>query len=148
MSMETLREDLKAITPVVAALHPDLATTAEVVKALKEVWAFVESHVDETEEIDEVVADIVSDAEDILHPDTAKVFAAIIAGGAVMAAAIEANVSRDTNPQLFKAVEEFTANCKKGKDLLEEIVIDTGDDDDDDDEEDEDEDDDEDEGAA
>jgi hypothetical protein len=141
MSMETLESDLKSNLALVAALQPELATSADVVRVLKETWAFIENHVAETGAIDLCVQDLLRNAEDILQPETAEIFAAVVTGGLAVAAALKTKISRDTDAQLYKVAEELERNCKKAEEILEEIVIDVDDDDDDDEYEDDDEDD-------
>lgn len=129
MSIETLKADLKANTDTLFALDPMTTTPGDLVKHLREtLWPFLESVVEEAAEIDECVADIISGAEDILQPETAEIFAAIITGAIAVAAALKGRINRETDPGLYKVVEELERNCKAGEALMQEIVVDTGED--------------------
>ena len=156
MSIETLKDDLKAnlstlsliATPppgAVATNADTLLVAEQLVRHLKDtLWPFLESVVDEVAEIDECVADVISGAEDILQPETAEIFAAIIAGAVACAATLKSRIDPAAEPQIYKMIAELEKNCKTGESLMAEIVIDTGDDEaeEDDDDEGDDEDDD------
>lgn len=133
MSIETLKEDLKANLSTLAVLKtlPSDDTTNTVILHLQDtLWPFLEAVVDELAEIDECVADVISGAEDILQPETAEIFAAIIAGAVAVSAALKARVNRETEAPLAKVIDELEKNCRAGEAIMAEIVIDTGDDDD------------------
>jgi len=132
MSIESLKADLSANVQTLIALQPETTTAADIVKHLKEtLWPFLESVVDESAEIDDCVADLISGAEDILQPETAEVFAAVIAGAVAVSDALKKFITREAEPQLYKVVEELEKNCKSAETIMAEIVIDTGDDEDD-----------------
>lgn len=133
MSMDSLRADLKSNTAELAAMDPMTTTTSDLLKHLKgTLWPFLESVTDEMSDIDECVGDMVADAEDILQPETAAVFVAITAGGATIAAALKARITREAEPQLWKIVTEFEKNCQLADETLQEIVVDAGEEIDDD----------------
>ena len=138
MSLDTLKSDLQANLANIAALQPELATPAECIALIREVWAFIESHVDETAEIDGCVSDLIEGAEDILQPETAAVFSAMATGGLVVATALKTRLNKAVpeEAELIKVADELIANCKTGGEILKEIVIDDTDADDDDDEDD------------
>lgn len=143
MSVETLKADLKANLAELAQMSELTVSAADILKHLKgTLWPMLEAVVDETSEIDDCVADMIAGAEDILQPETAEVFAAIIAGAKVAAAAVRTNIPKEQNPQLHKIMDELEKNLVAGEEIMKEIVIDPGDDADDDDEDDEDDDDD------
>lgn len=142
MSIETLRADLQANLTAIATLQPELATPAEIVTLLREVWAFIESHVDETAEQDECIADLVNGAEDILTAETAAVFSACATGGLVVATALKQRLNKavPADAELYKIAEELETNCKAAQDIIPEIIIDGDDEDDVDDDDNEDDD--------
>jgi threonine dehydratase len=135
MSIESLKADLSANLQTLVALDPATATAGDLVKHLKEtLWPFLESVVDETAEVDDCVADLISGAEDIMQPETAEVFAAVVAGAVAVAGALRKFITPETEPQLWKVVDELEKNCKSAETIMAEIVIDTGDDEDEDEE--------------
>lgn len=141
MSVETLKADLTANMRDLASLTA-MASPEEIVNHLKNsLWPFLEALTEELGEVDDCVADMIEGADDILQPETAEVFSAIIAGGIACAAALRARITRESDPALSKVVDEFEKNLKDGEAILREIVIDTGEplgDEDDDAEEDDD----------
>lgn len=151
MSVETLKADLKSNLETLRLMVPGVASPDELVRHLKDtLWPMLESIVEEVAEIDDCMNDIVSGAEDILQPETAEVFAGIIAGALAVAAALKMKVGNDTEEdrQLRKVIGELEANCRAGEELLKDVVIDPGDDDDGEDEETDDGDEDDDDGEA
>lgn len=134
MSMESLRADLKSNLAELAAMDPMITTTPDLLKHLKgTLWPFLESLTDETADIDECVGDMVDGADDILQPETAATFAAVLAGGVTIAAALKARITREAEPQLWKVIAEYEKNCKSAEEILQEIVVDAGDEIDDED---------------
>lgn len=140
MSIETLKADLKANLAGVNALGAD-ADLATVIRWFKDTWAFIESHVEETVEIDEAVSALMEDAVEVLHTETASVFSAVNAGALTVLTALRARLDKGNaqDADLGRICDELETNCASAKDILEEIVIDDeGDDDDEDDEDEED----------
>lgn len=140
MSMETLQKDFKEILATVNKLPAGPNVTADdLVKHLKtQLYPLLESVIEEMVEMDTCIdelADIADGSDDVLCEDSAKLFGAIIAGGAAFAAELEKLAPGDA--QAATAIAEYRALCERGTALLEEIVIPDTDDDDDDDKEDE-----------
>lgn len=135
MSIDTLKADLKANLQSIAALGAE-ADIATVIRWLKDTWAFIESHVEETVEIDEAVGALMEEAVEVIHTDTASVFVAVNAGAMTVLTALRQRLdpSKEADVELGRVCDELAANCNNAKQILEEIVID--DDDEDDDEED------------
>lgn len=133
MSMETLRKDLTANLTAVAAIKSELASPEVVANMVKEMWAFMENLVDELDEIDGSVADLYSEADDILQPETAAVFSALVLGAGPIAAALKTRLDPSkTEDQVFlKMCDEHIKNAQEAEALLQEIVVDVGDDGDD-----------------
>lgn len=154
MTLDTLKNDLKQNLADLAALKPEIAGAdpslgvKDVISHLKNtLWPMLEAMVDEMSEMDEVLGDMVTNSEDILQPDTAAIFSAVIAGASTIAAALKVRITREAEPQLYKIVEELESNVKEATEIMKEIVIDDGsdfgegegEDDEEDDEDDEDE---------
>lgn len=120
MSIEQLKTDLKSISQQVAANPPD--TTPAVVTFLQDnLIPWLESFVDETQEMDESIADLVHQAVDVLHPESAAVFASIIAGGLALASELATRAGNDA--RLLKAIKEYRDLAKQGRVLLEELTL-------------------------
>lgn len=145
MTMEALQGDLKEIVAEAKKLSTTLTTSGELISFVKNnLVPFIESHVAETADIDECVADMVEHAEDILQPDTAKIFAGCIQGGLAMALKLEEVLAKDASgkladPVLAKLIADYRNLAQVGGQLLDEITM--PDDEEDDEEEDDDEDD-------
>jgi hypothetical protein len=135
MSIETLKADLNDITASASA-H----ALEEKAGAAPPVWGWLRDNLlpwiqgmaDEVEEMDEAIHDVVNQSVDVLHPESAEVFAAIIAAGATMAAELRTRVGDDR--RLLKSISEYIALLGRGKELLEDIYISDDDDDGEDDE--------------
>jgi hypothetical protein len=141
MSMETLLADLKANLAEVGKLSA-LSTVDDLVRHLKDVlWPTLEAIVEEAHEMDEILGDHITNADDILQPDTGAVLSAVVAGAVTVAQALRARIDPAAEPQLAKVIAELLKNCKEAETILEEIVLDEIEDEDDEDEDDEDEDD-------
>ena len=154
MTMETIKADFDQLKSTAKALSPTLTTSADMVKFLQtELVPFLEAFVDEGIEMDGCIADLVDHAEDILQPDTAKVFAAVIVGGGALIAELEALLPKDASgkmadPAKAAAIAEWKIAADAAGQILEEITMPEDDEDEDDGEgEDDEDDDDSDEGA-
>lgn len=119
MSIETLKQDLRdnvahlnSIDPTAPALMGHLQNS---------LWPFLESLCEELDEMDESLEDVVHQSADVLHTDTAEVFAAIIAGGAVVAAELRKRVGNDA--KLLAVIKEFNENLAQGREILAEITL-------------------------
>lgn len=118
MSIESLKDDLKRMTERVTGMVEG-----------ESVLAFLRDHLvpcletvgDEMDEMDEAIEDIVHDAPDVLHTDSAAVFAAVIASGLTIAGELLTRVGDDR--RLIALIREFRAKCAEGKEILEEITI-------------------------
>lgn len=139
MSLDTLKEDLKQNLATLTTMN-ELSSVGDVVNHLKNtLWPTLESIVDELAEVDDCVADMVNNAEDILQPETAEVFAAVLAASAVVAAALKPMLDPAKDADMINLVAELERNIKKANAIMQEIVIDDVDpeyDDDDDDDDD------------
>ncbi len=120
MSIEQLKEDLNAV--VSAVPFGPLVTPQELGAYLKDnLVPFIASAVDELEEIDSSVEDLVHQSVDVLHEETAEVFAGIITSGVVMANEL---LSRAGNDQrIIALVREWKKVAAQGEEILTEITI-------------------------
>jgi hypothetical protein len=122
MTMEQLLSDLEQNGKDLAKLGPN-SSTAEVVAFLQmTLWPSVVALAEQTEEIDGCVADILEAHEDILQPETAQVFAGIIAGGMVLVAELKKRLKPEES-KILQAVDEFEKLCAHGSEALAEITI-------------------------
>lgn len=122
MSMEQLMGDLAENSKEIARLGPE-STVADVVKLLQAtLWPSLVALAEQTAEIDGCVEDLVEGAEDILQPETAQVFAGIIAGGTVLVAELKKRLKPE-DAKILSAIGEFEKLCELGKEALEEITI-------------------------
>lgn len=149
MSIETLQEDLKAnIAHVQSQLGP-LTSASELVAHLQNtLWPFLESLVEDMEQIDGCVDELYHQSEDILQPETGAVFQAMITGGLVIAQELKKRLAANTEDlKLRKAVGEFEALANQCTGILQEITIPEDDEEDAEDSDEDDEDADDEEGA-
>lgn len=125
--MEQLMTDLAENGKDLARLGPE-TSAAEVVTFLKTtLWPSLVALAEQTEEIDGCVEDILHAQEDILQPETAQVFAGIIAGGLVLVAELKKRLKPE-DTKIMAAVGEFEQLCVQGQEALEEITIPDADD--------------------
>lgn len=142
MSLETLKNDLKLNMAELAQLDENLATPKDVVRHLKgSLWPTLDAIVEELDEVDSCVADIVDGIDEILTPESAGVFSAVIAGCSTVLAALESRVTRAQEPELFKVIDELKKNMNRGTEILADVVVGESEDDYEDDEDDEEDDD-------
>lgn len=132
MSIDNLKADLASNMASLNQLGP-LASGADVVAHLQNtLWPFLETVVSEMEEQDECLEDLIHGADDILQPETAKVFAGVITGGLAMAERLKALSASE--PQVLAAIAKYQKMCQEAAELLEQITIvpaEDGDDEDD-----------------
>lgn len=131
MTMEQLMGDLAENGKAVASLTSE-SSMADVVALLKmTLWPSLVALAEQTEEIDGCVEDMLHAQEDILQPETAKVFAGIIASGLVLVAELKRRLKPEEG-KILAAATEFERLCRQGEQALEEITIPEVDDDEDD----------------
>lgn len=119
MSIETLKSDLDDI----------VKSANELQQPQPDVFAWLTNHLlpwtqsltEEVAEMDKAIQDLVDESVDVLHSDSAELFARIIAGGAKMAAELRTRVGDDR--RVLKEVADYVALLGQGKSLLEEIYI-------------------------
>jgi hypothetical protein len=127
VSLEDLEADLTTNLAAAAQLLGPLVTASDIAKHLNEtMWPFVVNVVTELKEVDETVADLYHGAEDILQPETAKVFAAVIA---VASGLILGELKRRLDPnkpseaKLLAAIKEWARLAHEAGETLEEITV-------------------------
>lgn len=120
MSIEQLQEDLKALASRIPT--GPLVTPAELAAYLKnDLVPFLSAVTTELEEVDGSVADLVQRAAEVLHEESAAVFAGIITSGAVLIAELKTRIGSDR--RLQEAIKEWESLAKEGTQILEEITF-------------------------
>lgn len=121
MSIDQLKTDLEAITASIGSATgiPDHGSWASWVR--NELLPYLESQVNEMAAMDESIGDIFHQSEDVLHTDSAAVFAAVIASGMVLGAELKTRIGGDR--RLLRAIEEFEKVARHAQELLGEITI-------------------------
>jgi len=138
VSIEDLKADLAANLEQASLLSP-MSTVGDIANHLKNTfWPFVENVVTEMEDIDEGLSDIYHGAEDILQPETGKLFATVIAGAAGLIGELEKRLVQPVDAKFSAAIKEWRRLAEESGQVLTEIVViqAEGEDDDDDDEDD------------
>jgi hypothetical protein len=122
--METLRADMRANIGSLSSFGPT-STVGELAAHLRNtLWPMLEAMVDEVEEIDDVVAGIVSNSEDILQPDTSAMLVAVISGAMVLVTQqLEKRVNKDAEGKVWAAIKEWRQLAAKSLELLSEITL-------------------------
>jgi hypothetical protein len=78
----------------------------------------------ELEDIDNDVADMVQQSEDILQPETAGLFAAVIVGAVQVMAALEKRLKANTNDNKWLAkIQQLRHVCDLAQKTLHEITV-------------------------
>lgn len=124
MSIEDLKADLADNMAEAKALGTSITTSVQdIVKHLNNsFWPFVENVVTEMEDLDEGLSDLYHGAEDILQPDTAKLFAGVITGGAILVTELERRLTA-ADGKLKEAIAEWRELADQAGAALEEIVV-------------------------
>jgi hypothetical protein len=86
-----------------------------------ELLPFAETLVGEIGEMDEAIDDLVHQTPDVLHTESATVFASVLAAGSAIAAELRTRAGNDA--RLLRALREFDALVKEAKVILDDIVI-------------------------
>lgn len=130
MSIDKLREDLAEVTKRVPT--GPLVTAADIGTFLHDDFLpLVESMVAESSEQDEVIGDLVRKTSEVLHTESAGVFAAIIEAGKVLVGELRTRVGNDR--RVLTLIKEWTELAAAGEEILQEIVIPDDEDEDDED---------------
>jgi hypothetical protein len=130
MSMEELEQDLERN---IADLENTAFLSAEDVrKYLREtLWPFMTNLVAETTEIDDCVANMVEDSDDVLQRDTASLFAAVIVSCQKMMDELVKRLTKTPEDQIVRnAIAQVRPICLQAAGKLEEITVDEEEEDD------------------
>jgi hypothetical protein len=87
-----------------------------------ELLPFVGSMLEEIDDIDATIAALAEGSEDVLHADSAAVFAALIVSGRALMLDLKKRVAHD--PQAVAAVGVWMDLASKAESLLEDITLD------------------------
>lgn len=142
MSIEDLKADLEQNLKEAKALASSMGTTSlDLAKHMVQtMWPFLENVVGELEDLDAGVSDLYHGAEDILQPETGKLFATVIAGAAGLIGELEKRLVLPVDDPYAVAIREWRTLAAEAGTALTEIVVpeleDTDEDDDDEDEDD------------
>lgn len=150
MSLEDLKADLATNMKEASVMSAGvMANPADLLRHLQNtLWPFLENLVGELEEIDDTVDDMYHSAEDILQPETAQLFATVIAGGMALVNELEKRLTMPADAQIIAGIREWRRLAGESAQTIAEITVmpqadanqgDDQDDDDDDDDEDDDE---------
>jgi ABC-type transporter Mla subunit MlaD len=82
---------------------------------------FLSAVTTELEEVDGSVGDLVQRAAEVLHEESAAVFAGIITSGAVLINELKTRIGSDR--RLQDAIKEWESLAKEGTQILDEIVF-------------------------
>lgn len=144
MSIDQLRKDMKesaeALNQLAGGLGKPPPTPTAIVEFLRNtMWPTMEAAVDELGQLDECVEDIYNASEDILQPETAQLFAALVVAGRVMAAELAKRLTNTAADAEAKAiVDGFLEMASAAERAIQEITVpETDDDEDDEDDEEE-----------
>lgn len=141
MSIEQLRKDMKESTEALARLAttPGVPPTAESLASFIHLtmWPTMEAVVDELSDVDGCVEDLLNSSEDILQPETAELFAALVVSGRAVAAELSKRLTvSPADAETRKLVEGFLELSKAAEAAISEITVPEDEDDDEDDEDD------------
>jgi hypothetical protein len=139
VSIEQLRKDMKESTAALAQLcsTPGKPPTVEGLAGFIHLtmWPTLESVVDELGDVDGCVEDLLNASEDILQPETAQLFAALVVAGRGMAAELSKRLTA-ADAETRQLVAGFLELATAAEAAISEITVPEDDDDDDDDEDD------------
>lgn len=122
MTMPSLRKDMAESAVKLETLGA-MSSLEEVVAFLKDtLWPTLEALSEETEQIDGCVEDLLNGSEDILQPETAQVFAAMVVSGRVIAGELRKRL-RPEESALRSTLDEFERMATEATAALEEITI-------------------------
>lgn len=118
MSIETLRADLARNIANSKHLPP--------AEAISEIWAFLETFVEETSEIDASLLELAENADDILQPETAQLFVVCLSGCRQVIAELRARIGKSKaapDLKLLSQIADLDKHCIEGMRVIEEITI-------------------------
>jgi len=132
VSVETLQEDLKANLAGLRDLNA-LSSVDDVVKHLKNsLWPFLESAVEQMEDLDGCIEDLLNNHEDILQPETGELFTTVVTSALILIGELKKRLGPGDDPRIAASIAEFERNANQMIGTLQEITIPEIDDDDED----------------
>lgn len=139
-SIERLRKDMKesseALTRLGAPGFPPPAIEDVVAFLQHTMWPTIEAAVDEVAQIDECVEDLLNASEDILQPETAELFAALVVAGRAVATELTKRLGPG-DAETRKLVSGFLDLATSAEAAIVEITVPEDEDEEDEDEGDE-----------
>jgi hypothetical protein len=115
--MDDLRADLKANIAEASKLE-----LSQLPRHLRDtLWPFLESLVENFEEVDDAVAELVDQSEDYLQQETAAVFAAAIESGLQLASELRARAGGDE--LLLKKIAQHEQLAKAALEVLTQATM-------------------------
>lgn len=115
MSLEQLRQDFKLVAAAIPSSPEALGRFMA-----DNLIPWLDGLLTEIGEQDEAIEDLVNHSADVLHEESAEVFAGIIAGGRAIAA--ELKTRAPTDRRILKLCSEYLELCTEGQALLEDIT--------------------------
>lgn len=129
----TLIADLDANEALAKSLNV-VSTVGDVVAHIQHVlWPYLRSLVEETLDIDATVHDLVHETDDVLHPETAKIFAGLVVGVEGLVSHFLPTIDKAKDPKIHAGLVQLRALARKAAEILEEITMPEVDEDEDDD---------------
>jgi hypothetical protein len=120
VSIDTLKQDLEQVVSSIP--QGPLATAADVADYLRNnLVPFVSNVVDEISEVDDCVAALVDESEDILHEDSGEVFAGLIESGKALVGELRIRVGGDK--RVLGLIRAYEILAAKGLQILADIVV-------------------------
>jgi hypothetical protein len=128
VSLEDLQADLEANIEAAAALSGPLVTVGDLAKHIQStLWPFQQNVLAELEEMDGALADMLANAEDILQPETAAEFAAVLAiatGLIVNKLKPRLNPANADDKKILSAITQWVDMAAQMGETIEEITVD------------------------
>lgn len=120
MTIEVLQTDFKQLEEAVEKpANPTLEGVWDFLRDQLVPW--LGSATSEIAEIDEAVEEAYHGMPDLLHEETAEVFAGIIASGKILMAELRKRVGNDR--RILSMITEWNKLAEQGAEILEEITI-------------------------
>lgn len=125
MSIEDLESDLDANVAQLQSLS-SMSTVGDVVDHLKKtLWPFLENVVKvELKEMDGSISDVVNNAEDILQPETGRLFSTVVLGGIGLVGELEKRLTKSAeDTKILSGIREWQKYAQEATEVLSEIVL-------------------------
>lgn len=129
MTMEQLAEDWKGLKARAKESLGPMASSADIAKFMRmELLPFLENHVQQSIEMDGCIEDMMYKQDDVLQPETASIFAAVIVGGRALADVVVELAPKGPDGKLADAslaekLKTFLQMAMGAERTLEEITL-------------------------